>query len=105
MRVLIKRWQINLFRIIIAVSAVLGLFYVCIIIFACGSPDKLALRLTGSKECLLPKHILNAGLFYGVVNVLADWTFVLIPIWILVESDMDRQSKISVGLVMAFGAM
>jgi hypothetical protein len=105
MRVLIKRWQINLFRVIIAVSAVFGLFYVCIIIFSCGSPDKLSLGLAGSKECLLPRLILNTGLFYGVANVLADWTFVLIPIWILVESDVDRQSKISVSLVMAFGAM
>jgi hypothetical protein len=105
MRVLTRRWQINLFRIILAVSAASGLFYVCIVIFACGSPDKLALGLVGSKKCLPPRLIFTAGLLYGVINVIADWIFVLIPIWILVDSDMDRQMKISVSIVMAFGAM
>ena len=105
MRVLTRRWQINLFRIILFISAVSGIFYVCIVIFACGSPEKLALGLVGYKKCLPPRLILTAGLLYGIINVLADWTFVLIPIWILVESDMDRQMKISVSIVMAFGAM
>lgn len=105
MRVLTRRWQINLFRIILAVSVAFGLFYFCIVIFVCGSPDKLALGLAGSKKCLPPGLIFTTGLLYGIVNVLADWTFVLIPIWILVESDMDRQMKISVSIVMAFGAM
>lgn len=105
MRVLTKRWQTNIFRTILAVSAVYGFFYVCIVAFQCGSPNKLALGLLGSKKCLPPKLLFSTGLLYGIINVIADWTFVLIPIWILIESDMDRQCKISVSMVMALGAM
>lgn len=42
---------------------------------------------------------------YGALNVIADWTFVLIPICVLLDSDLDRRSKISVSIVMALGAV
>lgn len=48
---------------------------------------------------------MSAGYIYGIINVLADWTFVLIPISVLMDSDLDRRSKMSVGMVMALGAV
>lgn len=48
---------------------------------------------------------MSTGYIYGIINVLADWTFVLIPISVLMDSDLDRRSKMSVGIVMALGAV
>jgi hypothetical protein len=94
-----------LFRMILIVSAIYGLFYAFTTIFSCGDPRKIADAFLGSKKCLPSTFILTTGYIYGILNVIADWTFVLIPISVLIESDLDRRSKISVSLVMALGAV
>ncbi|KAF2660057.1 hypothetical protein K491DRAFT_589900 [Lophiostoma macrostomum CBS 122681] len=106
LRILTKQWQINIFRAILVVSAVFGIFYTFIAIFQCGTPDKLLDRLLlGNIQCLPNGLLLSSGYLYGSINVIADWTFVLIPIFVLLESDMDRRSKISVSIVMGLGAV
>lgn len=105
LRVLTKPWQKVIFHTILGVSATYGLFYTFTTIFVCGDPAKLADSLVGSKKCLPAAFILTTGYLYGCINVIADWTFVLIPIAILIESDMDRRSKISVSIVMGLGAI
>ena len=105
LRVLTKRWQTVIFHTILGVSAGYGLFYVFTTIFVCGDPAKIADTLVGSKKCLPTGFILATGYLYGIINVVADWTFVLIPIAILVDSDIDRRSKISVSVVMGLGAI
>jgi uncharacterized membrane protein YfcA len=105
LRVLTKRWQRLLFHVLLIVSAAYGFFYVLTAIFACGDPAKIADTMLGSKKCLPAAFILATGYLYGALNVIADWTFVLIPICVLIESDLDRRSKISVSIVMALGAV
>jgi hypothetical protein len=48
---------------------------------------------------------MTTGYLYGAINIIADWTFVLIPISVLLDSNLDRRSKISVSVVMALGAV
>ena len=86
-------------------SALYGLCYVFIVLFQCGDPAKLADSFLGSPKCLPGPFLLTTGYLYGTINVIADWTFVLIPISVLVDSDLDRKSKISVSIVMALGAV
>ena len=105
LRVLTKRWQKLIFHIIFGVSAAYGLLYTFAVIFVCGDPAKLADSFVGSRKCLPAAFMLTIGYLYGIINVLADWTFVLIPIAILVDSDIDRRSKISVSIVMGLGAV
>jgi hypothetical protein len=94
-----------IFHTILIVSAVYGVFYFFIAIFQCGAPHRLLDSLLGNAKCLPDWFLLSTGYIYGIINVLADWTFVIIPIFILLESDMDRRSKISVSIVMGLGAI
>lgn len=105
LRVLTKRWQIHVFHVLLWVSALYGLCYVFITLFQCGNPEKVADRLLGSPKCLPGPFLLTAGYLYGTINIIADWTFVLIPISVLIDSELDRRSKVSVSLVMALGAV
>jgi hypothetical protein len=105
LRLLTKRWQTTIFHSILAVSAVYGLFYTLTTLFVCGNPARLADSHVGSRKCLPVGFILSTGYIYGIINVIADWTFVLIPISILMESDLCRRSKISVGIIMGLGAI
>jgi hypothetical protein len=105
LRVLTKRWQKLIFHSILAVSAFYGLFYVFVVIFQCGDPARIAESFVDSPRCLPAGFRLSAGYIYGAINIIADWTFVLIPITVLLDSELDRKSKISVSLVMALGAV
>jgi hypothetical protein len=107
LRVLTKRWQTLIFHTILSISATYGLFYVFVTLFQCGNPTQLAdsLLKPASPHCLPSAFLLTTGYLYGVINILADWTFVLIPISVLVDSDLDRRSKISVSIVMGLGAV
>ncbi|KAF3039420.1 hypothetical protein E8E12_009173 [Didymella heteroderae] len=105
LRVLTKKWQKIIFHTILGVSATYGLFYTFTTIFVCGDPAKLADTLVGSEKCLPAGFILATGYLYGIINIIADWTFVLIPIVILIDSDIDRRAKISVSIIMGLGAI
>ncbi|KAF2469882.1 uncharacterized protein BDR25DRAFT_189384, partial [Lindgomyces ingoldianus] len=106
LRVLTKRWQRRIFHTILWVSACYGFFYVFIAIFQCGPPAQLLPSLMkGSLKCLPTGFLLFTGYLYGIICVVADWIFVLIPIFVLIESDMDSRSKVSVSIIMALGAV
>jgi hypothetical protein len=105
LRVLTKKWQKVVFYVLLVTSTVYGLYYVFIALFQCGNPAKIADSLLGSPTCLPPALTLGSGFIYGIINVIADWTFVLLPISVLIDSDLDRKSKISVSIVMALGAI
>ncbi|KAJ4288498.1 hypothetical protein N0V90_011734 [Kalmusia sp. IMI 367209] len=107
LRLLTQPWQTRLFQTVLVISAVYGIFYFFATIFVCGNPANLADSLIGarSKHCAPSSFVLGTGYIYGIVNVAADWTFTLIPIVILLDSKMDRRSKISVSIVMAFAAI
>ncbi|CBX99486.1 hypothetical protein IAQ61_005261 [Plenodomus lingam] len=105
LRVLTAPWQTRIFHTLLSVSTMYGFVYALITIFQCGNPSKVADSLLGSPKCLPGPTLLATGYLYGSINVLADWTFVLIPISVLVGSDLDRKSKISVSMVMALGAV
>jgi hypothetical protein len=89
----------------ILTTTVFGIFYVFTAIFQCGDPSNLLENIFVTKQCLPTWFLLTTGYVYGSINVIADWTFVLIPIVILAESDMDRRSKVPVIIVMALGAI
>ncbi|KAF2124794.1 hypothetical protein P153DRAFT_127296 [Dothidotthia symphoricarpi CBS 119687] len=105
LRVLTKRWQTAIFHAILGISAIYGLFYVSITILQCGNPARLADSFMQADRCLPKALLLTSGYVYGILNIVADWTFVLIPIAILIDSDIDRRAKISVSIVMGLGAI
>lgn len=76
-----------------------------IALFQCGNPAKFKENLFVERQCLPTMFLFFSGYLYGGVNVLAEWTFVLIPISTLMESHVDRRTKLSVSIIMGLGAM
>ena len=105
LRLLTKPWQRRLFYAILGISGVYGLYYFLETIFHCGNPARMGFALLGSRDCAPGWLALSSGYIYGVLNIICDWTFTLIPIAILIDSNMDRRSKISVSVVMGFAAV
>ncbi|KAI1548614.1 hypothetical protein PtrSN001C_002005 [Pyrenophora tritici-repentis] len=98
LRVLTKKWQKLIFHIALVISTIYGFLYVFVALFQCGDPTRLADNLLhpSSPNCLPSAFLMCTGYVYGIINVIADWTFVLLPVSVLMDSDLDRRSKISV---------
>lgn len=105
LRILDKSWQKYTFYVILSVSVVYGTCYTGLAIFQCGLPTDLLKHVISGRGCVPTAVSLASGYTYGALNVIADWTFVIIPIFMLAESSMDRRSKISVAIIMVFGAL
>ncbi|CAE7030700.1 hypothetical protein CFE70_004259 [Pyrenophora teres f. teres 0-1] len=107
LRVLTKKWQKLIFHIALTISTTYGFLYVFVALFQCGDPTRLADNLLhpSSPNCLPSAFLMCTGYVYGIINVIADWTFVLLPVSVLMDSDLDRRSKISVSIVMCLGAV
>ncbi len=105
LRVLIERWQTVLFRIVIVISAVCGFGMLCVHLFQCGNPTRLGLAPNMQEHCLSTTFLFTAQYTYGILNVLSDWFFVLIPITVIADSQMGPRTKTYVIIVMACGAI
>ncbi|PVH95838.1 hypothetical protein DM02DRAFT_536497 [Periconia macrospinosa] len=105
LRLLTKPWQRYLFHTTLVITALYGVFYFLATVLVCGSPSNAEGSFAGSRSCASTDFILSTGYIYGIINVLSDWTFTLVPILILIESDMCPRSKIVVSFVIAFAAI
>jgi hypothetical protein len=104
MRILVKAWQTTTFKIFLVVSTIYGLFYSLLAIFQCKNPAHLFSNIL-AKKCISDSLLLGASYTYAVMNILTDFTFVIIPIFMLQDSTMDKRSKLSVATIMALGAV
>jgi hypothetical protein len=105
LRILMKPWQRITFYVILAISVGYGTFGVFIAIFQCGLPTELLEHVVNGHGCLSTNLLLSMGYIYSVINIVADWIFVFIPMFMLKETSMGRRSKLSVGVIMALGAV
>lgn len=107
LRVLTKKWQKLIFHVVLSISTIYGFLYVFVALFQCGDPTRLADSLLHptAPHCLPTAFLMCTGYVYGIINVIADWTFVLLPVSVLMDSDLDKRSKISVSIVMCLGAV
>ena len=105
LHLLIQKWQRLVFHIVISLSILVGFSYIIISVFQCGHHAKVVDSLLGSNECLSKDFILATQYLYGIVNIFANMTFVIISIRILIGSDIEHGAKISVSILIALGAI
>jgi hypothetical protein len=106
LRITVLPLQVWIIRIIMAVSGVVGIGYSCLVIFQCKpisywwdlSPDAVGV-------CLSPALVTNATYTVSALNSFADWTFGIIPIFIVKDLQMKKRVKIIVASVIALAAM
>lgn len=100
-----KPWQRATFYVILAICISYSTLYVFIAIFQCGLPTELLEYVVSGQGCLPTDVLLGFGYTYSAISIIADWVFVVIPIFMLAETSIDRRSKVSVGVIIALGAV
>jgi len=106
LRITVDRTHIWIIRIIMIGSIVTGFIYTFILLFQCQpisywwtlSPD-------AKGKCVSPS--LEVVVFYVVsaLNSLADWTFGILPFFIVKDLQMKKSLKAVVATILGFAAM
>jgi hypothetical protein len=106
LRITIIPFHVWIIRIIMAVSAIVGVAYTSLVIFQCKpisfwwdlNPDH-------SGTCLSAALIMDFTYAVSALNSFADWTFGILPIFIVKDLQMKRRVKVVVASVIALAAM
>ncbi|KAJ4370766.1 hypothetical protein N0V83_005288 [Neocucurbitaria cava] len=106
LRITIVPIHIWIIRIIMAVSAVVGVAYTSVVIFQCNPVSfwwDLNPNHTGS--CLSSTLVTNFTFVVSGLNAFADWTFALLPVLIVKDLHMRMRMKVVVASVIALAAI
>ena len=58
-----------------------------------------------SGRCVAGESLLSAGYAFSVLSILSDWLYALIPIPMLWNVKMNRQTKVVVVVILSLGAL
>jgi hypothetical protein len=86
-------------------TIIFGTSYWFMIVVQCHPISDFWERAPGSANCLDLNIIVNTTYAAGIINALADWTFGVLPIFIVRHLNMARRLKALVAGLLAFAAM
>jgi hypothetical protein len=106
LRITIIPIHVWIIRLIMVVSAVVGVAYTSIVIFQC-KPISFwwDLSPTATGTCLSSTLVVNFTFGVSALNSFADWTFAILPVLIVKDLQMKRRMKVIVSGVIALAAM
>ena len=105
LRVALKKAHIWIIRVVMLGTVVFGTTYFFLMLLQCNPISQFWMVSPGSSKCMNPKIITYTTYAASGVTALADWTFGILPIFIVWDLKMPRKSKIMVAGILAFGAM
>ena len=103
-RVVVERWQRWVIIVTATVYTVYTLAYLFVSVFQCGDPSHFLFRKQEDR-CLSWSIIAPMNWLHGSLNAAGDWIFAILPIFMLVKSQLPRRTKISVCFILMLGAL
>jgi hypothetical protein len=106
LRITIVPVHISIVRVIMAVAAVVGAVYTLLVMFQC-KPISYWWDLDTSHTgvCLSASLVMNFTYAVSILNSFADWTFGLLPIFMVKDLQMKKRVKIIVSTIIGLAAM
>lgn len=91
----------------VGMSTIFGVAMFFFAIFQCGVYDDtwdfIAKRF--SDRCVSDAAALGMTFTHGALTVITDWTFLILPFFILRRTMMAKRDKFAIGFVLAFGSI
>ncbi|KAK3201884.1 hypothetical protein GRF29_164g966336 [Pseudopithomyces chartarum] len=85
---------------------VYSVFFFFLFLFQCTPVSYFWEQFTGGTgHCINTQIIVGTFYGYSALSCVADWIFSIVPIFIVRKLQMDRQKKITVGIILAFCAI
>jgi len=92
--------------IVIMVSTVFSIAYIFVMIFQCYPVSYFWTRfLSGSGQCITTTVIADMTYAHGAISTWSDWTLGILPVFLVWNLNMNPRTKVSVALILGFGAL
>lgn len=83
-----------------------SVFFLLLFTFQCWPISFFWERFRGGEgKCMNAAIVVNSFYGYSALSCLTDWTFSIVPIFIVQGLQMSQRKKITVGIILAFCAM
>ena len=104
---MVKPWEKKVVYVSLGVCTLFNIGYFFFAVLQCGIFQDAFQFWTKliSNQCITPIQILGVSYTHAVLTAITDWTFALLPIAMLRESQLAKREKIIVGFILALGAM
>lgn len=105
LRIATKRTHIWIIRIIMLGTSLFGGAYFLLAIFQCKPVSAWWKHSPGYGSCMGPALVLGTSYTSATLNSIADWTFGILPYFIIKDLDMPRKQKVMVSIILGFAAI
>ncbi|KAF7194093.1 hypothetical protein HII31_04614 [Pseudocercospora fuligena] len=102
LRIVIRSWQRYAVYTAVILNTIYGTFMFFIALFNCGDPSRY-LENEIAQVCLDKSAIYSIQLAGCIINAITDWTFAILPIFVLTKATMPLPAKISAGFILLLG--
>jgi hypothetical protein len=88
------------------ITEVYSVMFFFIFLFQCLPSEYFWTQYTGGKgKCMNPKILVDVFYGYSAISCAGDWTFSILPVFLVWDLQMGRREKISVIMILAVGAL
>ncbi|KAG9254598.1 uncharacterized protein F5Z01DRAFT_654303 [Emericellopsis atlantica] len=108
LRICVDRVHKIIIWTVTGITEIYSLFFFLLFILQCRPTSLFWLRVTEnppSGSCLDAKVVSDAFYGYSAISCLTDWTYSILPMFVVWNLQMDRKVKLSVVLILAAGTI
>ncbi|KAL2210664.1 hypothetical protein CC79DRAFT_1366047 [Sarocladium strictum] len=108
LRICVHKYHKIIIWTVTGITEVYSLFFFLLFVLQCRPTALFWLRYTASPpegHCLDATVVSNAFYGYSAISCLTDWTYALLPIFLVWNLQMNRSTKISVIVILAAGVI
>ena len=104
LRVTVVRIQRQIIYAVVCTTVVIGIVFLFVTVFECH-PVSFFWNRDQKGQCLDMDVIIGLTYFYSAVNAICDFTFGLLPIFLVWNLQMDRRMKIILIPILGMGCV
>ncbi|KAI0406066.1 hypothetical protein F4802DRAFT_115243 [Xylaria palmicola] len=105
LRIAVRKWHRLVLHGIVAITGIMTIVYFFLVVFQCSPPAYFWERMREGAlgSCVHSRRTQNATLVWGSFAAAMDWMLGLLPISILWNVRINRQSKVGIAAILSFG--
>ncbi|KAE9986339.1 hypothetical protein EG327_004386 [Venturia inaequalis] len=105
LRICTKRTHVWIIRSIMLYTVLFGGAYFFLATFQCRPISAWWKLTSGHRSCVGPAIVLGTSYTSAALNSVADWTFGILPYFIVRDLDLPRKQKVLIAIILGFAAI